>query len=357
MSLKRSLCLVLPLVGGLLMGSGHDSYEPCPDEPDLTLHVDGLNGTAHAPETAGLSWNDPYLLLQDALEHARLHLAENEEDTVLIKVAGYDSEDEQAPRFVYRPDQRYDHPEGQTGPGAGSCADLFEGVTCPPFGDCNRDIAFELHNRIVLFGGFPAGGGDCEDRDPGRYHTVLSGDLGVNVDLTPHGLYCRDIVTIVGEGETFEDIEFTSHRHWDNSKSVVRAVNVNPSAVVDGFVIRGGQGTYGGNDAAVAVINASPTMRHCWIERNISGAATSKLDTTAVLIEGVSGPRILHCTIRHNSLEGSGAAVHIGDDAEPVFIGCTFDENIMSAIWVVGTGKATVINSIVRDNLTLNPGI
>jgi hypothetical protein len=145
------------------------------------------------------------------------------------------------------------------------------------------DVGIELHNRIVLFGGFPAGGGDCEDRDPGRYDTVLSGDLGA-----------------------------------------VRARRVDSSAVLDGFVIESKRGS------ALTILGASPTIRNCSLtagELNI--AALTVRSTNDV----ISAPRFLACTVH---IEEHTAA--IDENAEPVFIACMF-----AADAGIGIGDSAVV--------------
>ena len=43
-----------------------------------------------------------------------------------------------------------------------------------PNGTSNRDLKFELISGVAIYGGFPSGGGDWQDRDPDVYETVLS---------------------------------------------------------------------------------------------------------------------------------------------------------------------------------------
>ncbi|MCK5175563.1 MAG: hypothetical protein KAR47_19365, partial [Planctomycetes bacterium] len=40
-----------------------------------------------------------------------------------------------------------------------------------------REATFQMINGVGIYGGFPAGGGNWEDRDPNTYETILSGDL------------------------------------------------------------------------------------------------------------------------------------------------------------------------------------
>ncbi len=48
----------------------------------------------------------------------------------------------------------------------------------------DRTIGFELSDSLLVFGGFPTGGSDFEQRDPSNFLSVLSGDLGIPDDST-----------------------------------------------------------------------------------------------------------------------------------------------------------------------------
>src|SRR5262245_14188908 len=43
-----------------------------------------------------------------------------------------------------------------------------------------RTATFQLRNGVVIYGGFPAGGGTFAQRNPDTFETVLSGDLNGN---------------------------------------------------------------------------------------------------------------------------------------------------------------------------------
>ncbi|MHC4621976.1 MAG: hypothetical protein ACYTEQ_29910, partial [Planctomycetota bacterium] len=42
-----------------------------------------------------------------------------------------------------------------------------------------RTATFKLIRGVALYGGFPAGGGGWEERDPSNHETTLSGDTGI----------------------------------------------------------------------------------------------------------------------------------------------------------------------------------
>ena len=91
----------------------------------------------------GSDWANAYKYFQDALIEANSNLDVNE-----IWIA----------EGVYRPDE----------------------TTAFPDGSGDRKATFRLINDVAIYGGFPTGGGNWEDRDPNIYQTILSGDLNGN---------------------------------------------------------------------------------------------------------------------------------------------------------------------------------
>ena len=144
---------------------------------------------------AGTSWADPYGQFQDALTNA----SSGDE----IRVA----------QGVYTPAE--------------------------PGGD--RTATFQLIGGIEIYGGFPSGGGEWEDRDPNIYETILSGDLNSDDD-------CPSMSNLT-----------------ENSYHVVTGSGTDETSLLDGFTITGGNASgsyphiYGGgmyNDGgAMLLIN------------------------------------------------------------------------------------------------------
>jgi len=97
-----------------------------------------VDATATAGAKDGTSWEDAYIYLQDALAEA---ITEPNE----IRVA----------QSTYRPDQDSANPTGSK----------------------QRSDTFQLISGVAIYGGFPTGGGQWNDRDPNTHHTILSADL------------------------------------------------------------------------------------------------------------------------------------------------------------------------------------
>jgi parallel beta-helix repeat protein len=202
----------------------------------------------------GTSWTDAYTYLQEALNDARLT-----EKPVEIRVA----------QGVYRPNG---------------------GLVAIPEFDW-RTTTFQLINGVTLQGGYA--GLDAPDpnaRDIEQYETILSGDL--NGD----------------DGPNFAN-------NSENSYHVVTSRRVDQEAVLDGFVIVGG--------------NADEPLHHQW-----GGGMHNSY---------YSSPAIINCTFRLNSNGGMYNSSH----SDPTVINCTFSSN-------AGSGMFNSYSSPVISNCTFS---
>lgn len=76
---------------------------------------------------------------------------------------------------------------------------MAAGVYNPTADEKDREASFHLKNGVAIYGGFPAGGGDWEDRDWETYETILSGDINNTGDLVGNSYH---VVTGSGTDET-----------------------------------------------------------------------------------------------------------------------------------------------------------
>jgi len=134
----------------------------------------------------GSSWQDAYTYLQDALKQA-----ESAAKPLEVWVA----------EGTYTPDRSTTRPNG-TG---------------------FRHTSFVLVSGVRLFGGFPAGGGTWQDKDPDTHTTILSGDLSGN-----------DSPKIALDNL----LDDPSRR--DNCYNVVVISNTDQQTILYGFTITGG---------------------------------------------------------------------------------------------------------------------
>ena len=197
----------------------------------------------------------------------------------------------------------------------------------PPGG--SRAASFRLRNQRALLGGFAgaANPSNPHERDPARYVTVLSGDL--NGDDEPG----------------FENIT-------DNSRHVLRAAaDVDASARIDGFAIRGGAAD-GDDDGGGLWCAGSPTVSRC----RFLGNRTSNHGGAVYIEQG--GPTFANCEFTGNeaSLEtGGGGGVWIEQSAAPTFLNCLFAGNTARNVGALRTGPSAtaVIHCAISENRAL----
>ena len=224
--------------------------------PAATIHVDQSAEGAND----GSTWQDAYTSLQDALSAAK------NADQILVA------------QGVYRPDQGKKYKLG------------------------NHSACFNLKNGVSILGGFPKDGGEPGDRDVSEYITTLSGDLAA------------DDAEVINAGDLLDDTTRT-----DNCFHIVRASKVDSTAVIDGFVISGGNARKG-HGGGMDLSEASPTIRNCAFTESTGSCGG------AMYMSKKSHPTVSNCEFSLNAASCCGGALHIRDST-PVFDNCTFSYN------------------------------
>lgn len=164
------------------------------------------------------------------------------------------------------------------------------------------DIAFQLLEDVEVYGGFIGNEKERDERDWVNNRTNLSGDIATN------------------------ELE-------DNSWHVVRALNCENTAVLDGFTIRrgyaGGEG-YERHGAGILVLNsqpqfeANPLIINCRFIKNIAPDGDG-----AALYNDKGSPIIENCFFSQNEARGDGGAILTeGPDSHPKIIKCIFQNNL-----------------------------
>lgn len=258
----------------------------------------------------GSSWANAYNYLQDALADANSIGVPTE-----IRVA----------RGIYKPDQ---------------------GIAVIP---ADRTATFRLLNNVTIKGGYAGSGRIPPDRrDVQKYKTVLTGDLlGNDVEIT-------DPCELLSEPTRSE-----------NSYHVVTAYRNDNSAVLDGFIITGGNangdfiplywggGIYNENPPTPdwECTTAGPTITNCRIIKNSAASEGGGMYnryscqpqlTNCVFIENMaswggggikndtSNPNIINCTFENNfagdSYHSDGGGLD-NEESSPTFIKCIFTGN------------------------------
>ncbi|MGB2863539.1 MAG: hypothetical protein WBC05_09470 [Sedimentisphaerales bacterium] len=208
----------------------------------------------------GTSWANAYNYLQDALADAN----DNDKPIEIFVANG-----------TYMPDQ-----------GAGITP-----------GD--REATFQLINGATLKGCYAGlGESDPNARDVDLYKTILSGDLAGN-DMP----------------------NFTNNS--ENSYHVVTGSGTNPTAIIDGFTVTGGNANGSEqNFAGGGMYNnsGSPTVTDC-------AFATNSADTGAGMSNDFSSnPNVTNCRFSGNSATSGGAMAN-SNKSSPTVTNCTFTGN------------------------------
>ncbi|HNQ23017.1 MAG TPA: choice-of-anchor Q domain-containing protein [Phycisphaerae bacterium] len=149
---------------------------------------------------------------------------------------------------------------------------VAEGTYKPAGAGGDRAATFTLGSGAAVYGGFTGVETDVSQRDPVRHVTILSGDL--NGD----------------DGPGFTNIS-------DNSHHVVTASGTDATALLDGFVIRGGNPTGATtiNGGGILNVGGHAIFRNCRILNNSGNQGSGMYNTTS------AGPTLINCTFSGNS--------------------------------------------------------
>jgi hypothetical protein len=179
---------------------------------------------------------------------------------------------------------------------------IANGLYAPTAAGGDRELSFQMKSGVVLLGGFAGGEASVVERDPAANPAILSGDLNSN-----------DGPDLSGRA--------------DNARHVVRAVNVDATALIDGFVITNG----GSNDdfpqivstgAGLLVEGGAPTIVGCTFQ---NGYARYEGGGAALL--GASTARVEGCLFIGNRADWRGAGLFVGTGGTPSIRSCEFRSN------------------------------
>jgi len=204
-------------------------------------------------------------------------------------------------------------------------------------------ISFVMLNNVEILGGYPSGGGT---RDWFLNETILSGDIGVVGDST------------------------------DNSFHVINNLQVDSTAILDGFIISDGNavGNYPNNiGGGMYNESSTPTIRNCAFSNNTAafgGAAIYNYNTSSVSLANcsflknkafqggaifnsvASEPTLYNCSFTLNTAN-KGGGMYNNLDCDPLLVNCSFSKNVATvdggAIYNMPS-YPTLINCILWDN-------
>lgn len=206
--------------------------------PDVTY----VDGDANWPNT-GMSWENAYIDLQDALEKAAIGCA----------------------RKIW----------------------VAKGTHKPTEPEVPGEQTFQLINAVAIYGGFPPGGGQWADRNPTIYETILNGDL--NNDGQPRDL--RYVVKASDVNETTIIDGFTITKGCING---VKCENASP-AIRNNKITQCGYSDSHPNDAGIYCDSSDPNIINCVIEDNTGDG---------IYCENNSSVVVRNTEIKNNSSRG-----------------------------------------------------
>ncbi len=188
------------------------------------------------------------------------------------------------------------------------------GTYRPDRGTNDRYAAFRLANGVTLYGGFAGTETSLGQRNPAANPTTMSGDIGTMGDAS------------------------------DNSYHVIIADDRNQTAILDGFIITGGNA----DDANWPLFSgggifgrcSSAVLRNC----TITGCTSDFTGGGAYLEEAPM--RFEACVFQSNEgAEYGGAVEHSRSDAE--YVSCEFDQN--AAVFAGGAVHCTSSSPTFED--------
>jgi len=152
-----------------------------------------------------------------------------------------------------------------------------------PGGPGDRSATFQLRSGVGIYGGFAGTEVSRSERNPATNLTVLSGDLNGN-DLEV--LAPPDLMSEPSRS--------------DNSYHVVTGSGADETALLDGFVITGGNANGSGNTDGGGMINVSGSVP--------------------------ANPTLVNCTFHGNSADRNGGGIY-NELGDPTITDCVFSEN------------------------------
>ncbi|MFH0779013.1 MAG: cadherin, partial [Candidatus Eisenbacteria bacterium] len=196
--------------------------------------------------------------------------------------------------------------------------------TYVPGDSADRLASFELRSGLAIYGGFAGTETLREQRDVQANQVILSGDIGVPLDSA------------------------------DNSYHVVGAENVDSTAMLDGFLIEGGNANLAGPEAfggGICIYQGNPTLA------NLVFSANSSRHNGGGMYGYSSSPTLTNVIFRNNSAldDGGGICSEYGD---PLLTNVLFEDNTADQGGGMYSyfGRPELVNATFHDNFATHGG-
>ena len=212
----------------------------------------------------------------------------------------------------------------------------------------DRWAAFALKIGMALYGGYPVGGGEPEDRDPFVHITTLSGDLndddGPNFANNDENTYRIIQISNSGSDNYYENMVVDGFRiiGGNANASLQNVEGFNGGAVyhrlgsltIENCVFDSNASSQGG---AIALYGVHLTMTNCIVSNSAEGGVYLTVADVASQFDITGSASFSDCDFTNNSSSHGAGAISL-HRADSSFSNCHFTAN--SAIHANGKGGA-----------------
>jgi hypothetical protein len=206
------------------------------------------------------------------------------------------------------------------------------GGTFKPTTTINRRVSFAMKNGVAIYGGF----------------------VGTETDLTQRPAV-NPITGMPSSTTLSGDIGLTGVNS-DNSYHVIQTSSLDKTAVLDGFVITGGNADgasilrFGGGIYNFS--GSSPTLTNCSLQNN------SAISGGGIFNNSGSSPTLTNCNLQSNSASFGGGGIY-NSESSPTLINCSLQSNSTTGngggIWNT-LSSPTITNCSLLSNSAISGG-
>lgn len=224
------------------------------------------------------------------------------------------------------------------------------GTYKPTTEETDRSASFHLINGIAIYGGFAGTETQLKDRNSRQNPTILSGDIG------------------------------TADDNSDNTYHVVIGSGTDATALLDGFMITGGQATEGTTcpnacGGGIFNDNGSPTLTHLVLQNNtahLGGGIMNWRNSQPIIKQSFinnniatdgagmmnddSNPIVSHVFLTDNSATNAGGGMFNNNHANPLLSHLNFTNNSANSGGGIYNDNSSpvVSHSILTNNTAIN---
>jgi|GEM_PF-455058 len=232
---------------------------------------------------------------------------------------------------------------------------MAEGIYCPPNTGLGRDAGFRLKDGIRIYGGYPSGGGQFEQRNPTLHRSVLTGDLQDNDSESPESLSDNCYHVVIANDACcvrLDGLEVTGGNADgpDFLQQIGGGIYANGNLTIVGCRIVKNRAVTGAGLYCCPRMNivTKITLRDCRIETN-----TTAGDGGGVYL-GDSDLQFENCMINHNQAGQRGGGIMFGNDNVSSLKGCRILDNSAGAdgggMYLMFSFQLSVVDCEISNN-------